>query len=136
MKHFYYLACPITGGYRRTLWDTAVGPERAGLGDFQAYVIEYNQDRAIAFEDSILAKLIGPVINPARCQNFNWTEKDYPLFWEPIIRTQVHTMILAPEWEMSSGCRAELALARQIGLPVLTSTLDEVEGLWTLTLSA
>jgi len=123
-KHAYYLAAPITTGKR--LWDLAAKirtdlPEFAMKSAPTKYIKEVFKPnlRDAKLSAFRVRQKFGPlVIDPSRFFRSPWSQDDYALFWEVIIRRLVKGVILSPGWEYSKGCIHEcmLSLAQHIDL--------------------
>ncbi|HEY6159275.1 MAG TPA: hypothetical protein VIV88_17640 [Gemmatimonadales bacterium] len=57
------------------------------------------------------------VITPAPFVAPRWGQKEYLAFWETLLRTRVANVFFNDDWQYSSGCAFEFAVAHDAGLP-------------------
>lgn len=68
------------------------------------------------------------IINPATLQA-SWSQRQFLTFWLRIINRYVGTLIVADDWEYSTGSSYECLTALKLGIPVLTLSLSPVSAL-------
>lgn len=93
---------------------------KAKLGEegFRRQVWDPNVREANAFARELRFGLGGEiVITPAPFVSPGWTQGEYLAFWETVIRTRCKAVYFSEDWEYSSGCAFEFAVARDAGLP-------------------
>lgn len=93
---------------------------KAKMGEeaFRRQVWEPNVAEANAFARELHHRLGGEiVITPAPFVSPGWTQEEYLAFWETVIRTRCKEVYFSDDWEYSSGCAFEFAVALDAGLP-------------------
>lgn len=93
---------------------------KAKMGEeaFRRQVWDPNVAEANAFARELHHRLGGEiVITPAPFVSPGWTQPEYLAFWETVIRTRCKSVWFSEDWEYSSGCAFELAVALDAGLP-------------------
>lgn len=107
---------------------------KAKMGEeaFRRQVWDPNVAEANAFARELHHRLGGEiVITPAPFASPGWTQAEYLAFWETVIRTRCKAVYFSEEWEYSSGCVFEFAVALDAGLPTFQAdgrTLSVEEG--------
>jgi hypothetical protein len=125
-----YLSVPITSGGREIRLMKELGcktrselqaqyPER-----YASEVIRKNEQAAAALATKIRAAFAHDlVINPGPINVFGWTQEDYGKLWEQIVSSYAIRVVVAPEWELSRGARAEVGVALQRAIPIMNAEL-------------
>jgi hypothetical protein len=91
---------------------------RVGEEVFRRLVWDPNVAEANAFARDLHRRLGGEIaITPAPFVSPGWGQPEYLAFWETVIRTRIKAVYFSPDWEYSSGCAFELAVALEAGLP-------------------
>lgn len=91
---------------------------RLGEEAFRRQVWEPNVAEANALARDLHRRLGGEiVITPAPFVSPGWTQPEYLAFWETVIRTRCKAVYFSEDWEYSSGCAFEFAVAHDYGLP-------------------
>lgn len=93
---------------------------KAKMGEeaFRRQVWDPNVAEANAFARELHHRLGGEiVITPAPFVSPGWTQAEYLAFWETVIRTRCMAIYFSEDWEYSSGCAFEFAVALDAGLP-------------------
>lgn len=93
---------------------------KAKMGEeaFRRQVWDPNVAEANAFARELHHRLGGEiVITPAPFVSPGWTQPEYLAFWETVIRTRCKAVYFSEDWEYSSGCAFEFAVALDQGLP-------------------
>ena len=93
---------------------------KAKMGEeaFRLQVWDPNVAEANAFARELHHRLGGElVITPAPFVSPGWTQPEYLAFWETVIRTRCKAVWFSDDWEYSSGCAFEFAVALDAGLP-------------------
>lgn len=95
-----------------------------------------NVEEANAFARELRERLPGRplVVTPAPFLAPGWSQEEYLALWESLIRTRFRAVYFSQDWELSTGCTFELAVARDAGLPTYDAAgraldLDEAIGL-------
>jgi hypothetical protein len=92
--------------------------EKLGEKDFRRLVWDPNVQEAVDLARDLHHGLGGEiVITPAPFVSPGWGQPEYLAFWETVIRTRCKAVYFSPDWEYSSGCAFEFAVARDAGLP-------------------
>lgn len=102
---------------------------KAKLGEdaFRRQVWDPNVAEANAFARELHHRLEGElVITPAPFVSPGWTQPEYLAFWETVIRTRCKAVYFSEDWEYSSGCAFELAVAADAGLPTFRADGQEL----------
>ena len=60
------------------------------------------------------------VLTPAPYTAAGWSQAEYLVLWETVIRSRVGRVVFGRDWEHSDGCALEFAVATEAGLPVFT----------------
>lgn len=93
-----------------------------GEASFRLRVWDPNVEEANALGRELHHRLGGEiVITPAPFFSPGWTQLEYLSFWETVIRTRCKAVYFSDEWEYSSGCAFEFAVARHAGLPTFAA---------------
>ena len=93
---------------------------KAKMGEeaFRRQVWDPNVAEANAFARELHHRLGGEiVITPAPFVSPGWTQAEFLAFWETVIRTRCMSVDFSEDWEYSSGCAFEFAVALDAGLP-------------------
>jgi hypothetical protein len=89
-----YLSCPITGG-----------PLTLSEDKHDLDIISENIKNGLGFTRYLRSIFKDIVICPASvCFIPSWTQDDYLIFWEKVIRSMVNRIFFAPGWQYSKGC--------------------------------
>ena len=77
------------------------------------------RQEANAFARELRERLPGRplVVTPAPFLAPGWSQAEYLALWESLIRTRFRAVYFSRDWEYSTGCTFELAVARDAGLP-------------------
>ena len=126
-RGLFYLSVPITTGRREFLLMREFGVDRATLREtyrekWLDRVVRANERDALlwtaTFSEGVgLGHL---VVNPGRLQRDAWTQEHYDELWTSLLRTYPAQVVATPDWAFSRGARVEVALARELGLRVLS----------------
>lgn len=115
MKQMPYMSTPYSTGRRLVEWKLQ-GENRNHDGDF-ANVIAPNIETSIELQAELWAKKALRVINPALLGTVDgFQQADYHCFWIEVIREYATTVLLAPDWQYSSGCVWEVIAGLKYGL--------------------
>ncbi len=107
---------------------------KAKMGEeaFRRQVWDPNVAEANAFARELHHRLGGEiVITPAPFVSPGWTQAEFLAFWETVIRTRCMAVYFSEDWEYSSGCAFEFAVALDAGLPTFRADgreLSQEEG--------
>lgn len=100
---------------------------KMGEESFRRQVWDPNVAEANAFARELHHRLGGElVITPAPFVSPGWTQPEYLAFWETVIRTRCKAVYFSEDWEYSSGCAFELAVAADAGLPTFRADGQEL----------
>lgn len=92
--------------------------QRIGEEAFRRLVWDPNVAEANAFARDLHHRLGGEIaITPAPFFSPKWGQPEFLAFWETVIRTRCKAVYFSPDWEYSSGCAFEFAVARDARLP-------------------
>lgn len=92
--------------------------QRIGEAEYHRLVWDPNVAEANAFARELHHRLGGEIaITPAPFVSPHWRQPEFLAFWETVIRTRCKAVYFSPDWEYSSGCAFEFAVARDAGLP-------------------
>jgi hypothetical protein len=120
-----YVSVPITSGPREFRLMSELGCSRDRLRrEFRtkwlSEVVRPNEEEAIAYAARVRALFPQHlVVEPARLHVAEWGQEDYGNFWETLIRRYAIRVIASPHWAFSVGSTHEIAIALELGLPIL-----------------
>ena len=121
-----YLSAPITSG-KRLLAQRRDRLRNSDLADrpkseFFKQVISENRHHAVATAKRLRDAFPSVVIDPTVLEDIpGWTQCDYRDFWGRVIERYARKVVLADDWQYSSGCSYEFLVASRNGI----ATLDE-----------
>ena len=125
-RGLFYLSVPITTGRREFELMAELGVDREVLRSehrekWLEAVVRPNERDALLWTDAFSEGVgLGHlVVNPGRLQRNDWTQEQYDELWTGLLKTFPATVVATPGWAFSRGARVEVALARQLGLPIL-----------------
>lgn len=125
-RGLFYLSVPITTGRREFELMRDLGVDRAALrGEYRdkwlESVVRPNERDALLWTETFSEGVgLGHlVVNPGRLQRDDWSQDHYDELWTSLLKTFPAKVVATPEWAFSRGARVEVALALQLGLPVL-----------------
>ena len=91
---------------------------RIGEEAYRRLVWDPNVQEAVDLARELHHQLGGEIaLTPAPFVSPGWGQPEYLAFWETVIRTRCKAVYFSPDWEYSSGCAFEFAVARDAGLP-------------------
>jgi hypothetical protein len=102
---------------------------KAKLGEeaFRRQVWDPNVAEANAFARELHHRLGGEIVlTPAPFVSPDWTQPEFLAFWETVIRTRCKAVYFSEDWEYSSGCVFEFAVALDAGLPTFCAGGQEL----------
>jgi hypothetical protein len=120
-----YVSVPITSGRRELTLMAQLSCTRDELRTehrqrWLEEVVRPNESEAITYAARVRALFPQQlVVEPARLHVSAWSQADYGAFWETLIRKFALRLVATPDWAFSSGARQEVAVALEIGLPIL-----------------
>ena len=111
-----YLSGPITTGRRY------IQKMRSGLSHNEAVrrVKQSNIADLLTAAIHLRATRKEIVIEPGSLHFPNWSQAEYHLLWERLIREHVRLAVFMPDWEYSLGCAIEFAHAYNNGIKMET----------------
>lgn len=97
---------------------TAELRQRIGEEAYRRLIWDPNVREAVHLARELHHRLGGEIaLTPAPFVSPGWGQPEYLAFWETVIRTRCKAVYFSPDWEYSSGCAFEFAVARDAGLP-------------------
>jgi hypothetical protein len=122
-----YLSAPLTTGRRFG----ANGSIEPGLADGEPSrsandeLIAQNRERARTAAKRLREELATTVIDPTALQDVDgWTQQDYHVFWEQVIKKYAQTIVFLDDWEYSNGCAYEFLVAQRGQIHCLNERLQ------------
>lgn len=84
-----------------------------------------NVKQAVAFARRLRERLGGRelVITPAPYVAPGWSQTEYLVFWETLLRTRIKAAYFNDGWEYSNGCTFEFVIACEHGIPTFDAEL-------------
>lgn len=123
-QRLIYLATPLNGGPRLVEHLRMTDSSLSGAAATIESVVSANLVNAARHASTLRAKCAQPVFDPTCFGRYDgWGQTDYIESCLAILAAHAQAVVLAPGWELSTGCVREYCLAIELGVPLLDMNL-------------